>query len=638
MPLRVPCRAARTVLPSVVACLPWCLLALLSVQAAPDGAAKWVEVRSGHFVVTSDAGEAAARSVAKQFEQIRELFRQTFTTLRVDTAQPVNIVVARDEATMRMLLPDQWETPGHVHPAGLYQSGEDRDYVVMRLDAQGTSALHTVYHEYTHALLHLNFEQAPLWLEEGLAEFLGNSTLGDKSSQTGTLDRGHLYVLTHNQALPMGTLFTVDNDSPYYNEATHASIFYAQSWAVMHYLLLDPDAREKRLLNRFLEEWQKSGQPVEAARLAFGDEKALGATIEKYVRQRTFQVGTVLPAPQVPAESYTTRSLSAAEVLALRGDLFVHRNMLERATPLLEEALQLEPGATAPHEAMGFYRFRQRDFIAADAEMKRAIELSSRNFLAWYCRGLLLAHDVNATPEKTEQAVKFLEEAARMNPRFAPTFDALTLAYSRSAETQGKALEAAQKAASLDPGARTYQISLSYALLNNGRPAEARGIAEKLLRTAGSEDETRMARGLIERISEEEEWQKESAEAEKFDAQHPHEEGLAPGANPLRATRPEFPAVERRRLGPPEWMAADGVISAVDCSRSPEIMLTMALEKGPLTLHIRDFEKIGVSGVSPETTPDVESCKSWPGRKMKIRFHFVQGEEYLGEVLKIYFY
>jgi hypothetical protein len=39
-----------------------------SATAAP---APWIEVKSGHFTVISDAGEKAARKTAWQFEQIR---------------------------------------------------------------------------------------------------------------------------------------------------------------------------------------------------------------------------------------------------------------------------------------------------------------------------------------------------------------------------------------------------------------------------------------------------------------------------------------------------------------------------------------------------------------------------------------
>jgi len=47
------------------------------LSALPSHAAdKWVEVRSPHFVVATDAGEKRGREVAQRFEQMRAIFGQ----------------------------------------------------------------------------------------------------------------------------------------------------------------------------------------------------------------------------------------------------------------------------------------------------------------------------------------------------------------------------------------------------------------------------------------------------------------------------------------------------------------------------------------------------------------------------------
>ena len=42
-----------------------------------------------------------------------------------------------------------------------------------------------------------------------------------------------------NKLLPIETLLNVEHGSPYYNEANRASVFYAESWALIHYLMMD---------------------------------------------------------------------------------------------------------------------------------------------------------------------------------------------------------------------------------------------------------------------------------------------------------------------------------------------------------------------------------------------------------------
>jgi tetratricopeptide (TPR) repeat protein len=601
---------------------------------AEEPSVRWVEVKSAHFVVASNAGESAARGVAEGFEQIRSLFHTTFPELRVDPAQPIVILAARDEATMKMIAPEEWGDEGHIRPSGLFHSDGEKDYVVLRLDAKGTTAYHTVYHEYTHALLHLNFSQIPLWLSEGVAEFFGNSTLGPQEAKTGNVDKTHLYILGKNEWLPMETLLDVKEGSPHYSETNPASIFYAESWAVAHYLMLDPEARREQLLKKYLLEWSASGDRVGAGRQAFGDLGRFGEAVKRYVRQANWRAGVVLPAQGSSGGDVNVRMLAPAEVLALRGDFFVHRKRMDAARPLLEQGVELGPGISATHEALGLYDFRDGDFVAADEEMSKAISLGSASFMALYCHGVLLLRDLSETKEATQKAREALENAARLNPIYAPTFEALTQVYSRSAETQGKALEAAEAAVKLDPESRSYNTNLAYVLLNNRRGEEARAVVEKLQRTASSLEEQRAARSILESIEEESEWEKESAEEALGRLRVDGPQVAAPDLT----VDIVHPAISRRHLGPPEWMAVEGTIGAIDCSHGAEVTVTLNLPKGPMDFHAADLGRVGVSGMSAESVPDLASCRQWNGRRVKVWFRLVSGKDYLGEIIRIYFY
>src|SRR5260370_40111920 len=81
------------------------LLRPISAAAADN----WIEVRSPHLTVQSNAGEKEGRKVADQFEQIRNMFRVAFSSLRVDPPQPIVIVAAKNENTIRLYLPVAWE-------------------------------------------------------------------------------------------------------------------------------------------------------------------------------------------------------------------------------------------------------------------------------------------------------------------------------------------------------------------------------------------------------------------------------------------------------------------------------------------------------------------------------------------------
>src|SRR5215472_12996170 len=50
-----------------------------------------------------------------------------------------------------------------------------------------------------------------------------------------------------NELLPLPTLFTVDETSPYYLEEKKGAIFYAECWALTHYLTLKDYAAPARV-------------------------------------------------------------------------------------------------------------------------------------------------------------------------------------------------------------------------------------------------------------------------------------------------------------------------------------------------------------------------------------------------------
>jgi tetratricopeptide (TPR) repeat protein len=606
---------------------------------ASDPNQGWIEVRSAHFVVSTNAGEKEARRIADQFEQIRALFHAAFANLRVDPEQPVLILAAKNENTMKMLLPEDWEVKGHVHPAGLYQQGEDKHYVVLQLDSAGANPFHALYHEYTHALLHLNFSGLPLWLDEGLAEFYGNSQLGEKESRVGIIDETRLYILSQNKLLPIETLLNVEHGSPHYNEANRASVFYAESWALVHYLMLDPEAQQRQLVKRFLTAWDKSGSQIQAAEETFGDLKRFGQVIEAYSRQTRFRVGLFKNTQQAADKSYSVRSLTVGEILALRGDCATHRKMLEQARPLLEQAVQTEPNLAIGHEALGYYLYLKEDQSGADKEMKKAMELGSTSFVPPYYHGMLLLRGGLGRSEAAQEAIKSLQKATAINPRFAPAFEGLAQAYSVNPETQKQAVEAGIQAAKLEPTMHAYAINLAYLLLNNNRTADARQLAQRLVERAASPEERQTAQELLNRIKEREEWVQQQKTQPSVAANPTSQAAVAnasAGTQLTTATTTATASSTATPVDPRTLMAVDGSIRSIDCSHKPAVTVTLGVGNPPLIFHAADFATVGVTGKGDDV-PGLDSCEKWKGRRIRLWFHLVKGKEYMGEITDLAF-
>src|SRR5215831_18942522 len=301
-----------------------CALALCASSPLLAGSNGWVEVHSPHFVVVSNAGEKQARKTALQFEQIRAVFRQALPALQNQQTPVITILAVTDEKSLSQLLPEYW-TKGHMHPAGIFEHAMDQFYIAVELDAHGTNPYETIYHEYFHSLSTPYLPNMPTWLAEGMADFFGNTEIAGKTTIVGEPSQALLYQLQSSSMIPLDTLFKVDQSSPYYNEASKTTMFYAESWALMHYLMIGDKQGHRALLEAYLSALNDGKTGDQAAAKAFGDLKKLQRDLEDYVSHNTFYQ-IQYPTPENVSQSdLTATNISEAEAEAYRGGFLAVR-------------------------------------------------------------------------------------------------------------------------------------------------------------------------------------------------------------------------------------------------------------------------------------------------------------------------
>jgi tetratricopeptide (TPR) repeat protein len=109
--------------------------------------------------------------------------------------------------------------------------------------------------------------------------------------------------------------------------------------------------------------------------------------------------------------------------------------------------------------------------------------------------------DGSSFSEETLHAARNdLDEAVRQNPEYAPAYYWLSLLYAHDPRTQSQAIAAAIRATELDRRQIAYLVNLGHLLWNNHRDAEARSLAEKVLKAAHTVQEQKMAQGLLEQM------------------------------------------------------------------------------------------------------------------------------------------
>ncbi len=106
------------------------LTALVFVSTRGRAAADdWIEVKSAHFTVVSNAGERTTRRLVWQLEQVRSATSTLFAWAKADLVKPLRVVVVKDENSMRVWAPRVWEDRRAVRPASVWASGPDQHYI-----------------------------------------------------------------------------------------------------------------------------------------------------------------------------------------------------------------------------------------------------------------------------------------------------------------------------------------------------------------------------------------------------------------------------------------------------------------------------------------------------------------------------
>jgi hypothetical protein len=580
------------------------------LATARDKPENWVEVRSPHFSVISNSNEKQARRVADQFERMRSVFHTLFPKIPIDTLGSITVLAIKDEKDFRELEPAAYLAKGQLKLGGLFLRGADKNYVLLRLDAEGQHPYAVVYHEYTHLLLS-KAEWMPLWLNEGLAEFYQNTNISEKEVELGEPSPENLYLLRKNPLLPLAALFTVDRTSPYYHEENKGSIFYGESWALTHYLEMK-DYRDKT--NRVTDYAQLLAQKVDAvtaATRAFGDLKQLQSALEGYVQQGTFQYLKMPGATDVDDAAFQAQALATPQADAVRADFLAYNERTADARALLDRILQEDPNNVLAHETMGFLEFRERHLDEARKWYAQAVKLDSQSYLAhYYFAAIAMNGPVDATEEA--QVESSLRASIKLNPNFAPSYDRLATFLALRHRNLDEARMMALSAVELEPGNLAYRMDTANVLLQMERGKDAVTVIRNAMHLASSPQETAMAEEFLRHAEEYAVAQEQSlhfSEQMKKEATTPAIEADVTASPPAHD--------ERLPSGPHHF--ALGVLKNVHCT-TPSMDLNVVSSSKTVDLHANNYFKIEYSSLGVTLRGNLNPCADLEGRAAKVEY------------------
>lgn len=391
------------------------LMALLFVALTPVAAeAQWRRAESEHFVVYSDGSERSLREYTAKLERFDALLTSRFGGPRTEIRRlPVYLV--GDGRALRVAVPGL--------PAGIagYYSTSDTDVFAVLVRGESDDIL---LHEYSHHVMaRAGDVPYPGWFSEGFAEFFATATVTERGEASfGLPGPGRLQALQRNSWLSMDTLLRADGSLGVDSE-TGRSMYYAQSWALTHWLLAD--AGRIGNLSAYVTAVNGGRDPVEAWQAIFGmTTDQLTAALRAHVRGRLSYAKLDMP-PISPVITVTNLSPAADAVLL---PMINARSWDPKAVdgPALLATLRAA-AARFPDDPLALVAVaraetRWGDETAAETALTRALDLQ-----ADHVEGLVLMADLameralaaTDEPEQTRQrdlARGFIDRALAADP------------------------------------------------------------------------------------------------------------------------------------------------------------------------------------------------------------------------------
>lgn len=449
----------------------------------------WVEARSDHFVLVGNVGEKKARKTLQSFERMRELVRRTSPGASELDDPPLLVFAVKDARSLLTVRPSLRNHPGRDGIAGIFHDEGPLPFVVVRTDFSRDFDLAVVFHEYYHYLVDRLGVDLPPWLGEGLADFWGASVLTDKVTEIGRTQDGRLYVIRRSELLPLERFFAVQRSDPEYRQPDKVAVFYAQSWAMVHYLSMGVAESERApQLGRYLGLLAAGRSSLDAAREAFGDLGKLEHELRVYLRQLSFPFAKQPPIETPAVDSAVVSKLAAAEAAAWIGLAQLHVDAVDDAEPWVELARSGAPDRIESMLAGALLDYRRGRWSDAAAGFDRAVERAGAPALAAYGAG---ASRLRGAREDAilADAERHLLRAVELDRLYAPAYAALAELYGRTDADPRRALALQSKAVAIRPQQEELQVGRIALLFAAGRADEAAAELERRIEQAAAAED-----------------------------------------------------------------------------------------------------------------------------------------------------
>ncbi len=465
----------------------------MALSAIPLAAASpiWYRFQSGAWELSTDAGERRGEELLVKLAGSYPLLRGAAAELSSAPATPrrrVRVVLfrsARDFQPFRR---------GEAN-RGLHLSGAECDWIL--LPDSGGETLRAARHELVHLMLrHARRTPPPRWVEEGLADYYSTLEHAGGRLRLGKAPGAHARLLKDEAWLDAPRLMTLRPGEDGEADARTAALFYAESWAVVRWMMLEGGGSAKAAA--FLALLASGRDQGAAFQETYGVAFQAGIERARLLLER-------LPADAAADVRPVTAGVAPAAVSreelppplpeAMKVEAMLDAGLEREAERLARETARRHPASAAAETMLGALALRRADYETARGHLERAIALGGAEARTQFEYAMLVG-DTKGPDALVEQS---LRQAVASEPGFAEAW----LVLGNWLLNKGRAAEAApclEKSAALDPGRSAAWEAWGRALLEAGERQRAREAARGALEAASTPEQREMALALMRDI------------------------------------------------------------------------------------------------------------------------------------------
>ncbi|MGC2446669.1 MAG: hypothetical protein WA477_03440 [Candidatus Sulfotelmatobacter sp.] len=662
--------------------VPALILCPVSRSAEPP----WLELHSVHYTVITDAGEKRGREVALRFEQMRAVFAILLGKDRLNESRPLTILAFKNDQSYYQLAPLQQGQP--IQAPGFFLPGDDQDFIALNLFE--TDPWRAVAHDFAIRLLNDNYPPAQPWFDEGLAEYFSSIQIDNRQVEIGgdpdlqpilaasqvaanqvehqpetQSAKSFTELLGADEWLPLPDLFTAKHDPSTKDESTHHTLYYAESWMVMHYLL-----HQKKLpeTGQYFGLYLNQHIPIEdAIKQAYGmSSSQLEQAVKDYFRTlappqtaldaaRQTQVDPAHPTNHVSSKTdhfpvpvtqddstITVLPMSDADGRAMYAAVQVRiperreaglKTLNDLATTPTEADKKLETrqqskrvgedleqlpsnaiGDQLAHRILAWDHIEHSRFQEAYSEMGDAAALNPQDMWVRYYLCIAKYRMAQATHAEIMGLANMmldLRGVLEWYPQMSDAYDLLGVARNAGGSPT-TAMQSERAAIGLSPRNQRYQIHLAEIYIS-AKKWEAAGALLDHLKTSDNPQIVALAQDLTSHVGNQ---RKYGAVAGVPGSSQPRYEEQKSPFDVLEQDAEKRDAAEKLPDSPSDTRTTKfvkGRLVAIDCSMAPAAVLTVNSAAGTLKLRAADYKSLLLIGA------DDFSC-SWRDRQVTANY------------------